>query len=680
MDYLTWNNLIASHLFKPEMADKRVYLFVTKQLISDIGSRNDADLKNFIDSVKEGPPWTTRSGLCQKALQSYIDWRERNLEYPPYIGYLALFVLAAGLEGDFAPHAYHPKLHSLIGEEPQTIPLPSFYKTVDLWDDLEQWSTEDKSGNLGIFRVAIVGSQFYVGLPIAQSLLSENERATLPVIFVESGLDPITSPSDVELINQIIKHGSNRFRPRTLDLLKSSGSTSADLHAFLIDTLRDELQAWDGTIDPDQIQAATSGRLFITLSLCCNLDRVAKQARIFLRFKTKKEIPEDGLLLVSSDSDLQFYTEPSVQGWSTQLKNKSNIFNAAQINWLTDFKMRNEDFGWRFNLPGSPIRIFVDGARFGFRELMEVQKLPSSSPFFLAIHAKCLTEIEDWGPQACLGFKKVSITTGMPEEWHFFYADAVTTNGTNLENYPKLALPKTARLSFEGGIRIEKGNQFFHFAPPGIALESQVVDVDITCNEASLKKIDQQSIYSLPSDATLGNKLEIKAHRNGQDICRKISLSLIKDLPCPNEIIGNWFDKFGKLLLPNEEATGAVAGACVKDSTPPPFTFNLILETSDSRRVLLMGQYAGQVVDWPKEPLPKEWEVIWSISMKRNGKAFFCGNEIDRCHPMKPLYKDKKKLSLWKEVLWYWRKKVEAPHQKKLKTLWKEYQDAARRI
>jgi hypothetical protein len=155
MNYLEWNDEIAKQFFTPEMADKRIYLFVTTDLIEKIGERSGVHFEDFIHAVKDGPPWTTRSGLCQKALQACEGWRNRHHQFPSYIAYLALFVLAAGVEGDFAKHSYYPRLRTLLGEEPRSGQYPSYDRMVELWDDLEKWANEDQAGHLGIFRAYI---------------------------------------------------------------------------------------------------------------------------------------------------------------------------------------------------------------------------------------------------------------------------------------------------------------------------------------------------------------------------------------------------------------------------------------------------------------------------------------------------------------------------------------------
>ena len=231
--FLKWNDALAQHFFRPEMAGRSVYLYVIDEVIAEAGDLLDPEVDDFTAAVKSGAPWVTREGLCQQALQSFEQWRTRDLPYPPYVGYLCLFVLAAGVEGDFAPHAYYPRLRHLLGYEAGST-LPSFDRMLALWDDLEQWSTQDRAGELGIFEARIAGGWLHVGLPLAQTILTEHERKALVRIFSRSALDPTSPPADAELAALLRQHGTGHLRPRTLELLATR--SDEDRYEVLLDT------------------------------------------------------------------------------------------------------------------------------------------------------------------------------------------------------------------------------------------------------------------------------------------------------------------------------------------------------------------------------------------------------------------------------------------------------------
>src|SRR2546427_135078 len=84
LDYLEWNDRIAVYFFRPEMVGRKVFLYVTAELIEELGNPRQAHLADFIGAVLTGPPWPTRAGLCYRAYDTFTNWRQRNLPYPPY--------------------------------------------------------------------------------------------------------------------------------------------------------------------------------------------------------------------------------------------------------------------------------------------------------------------------------------------------------------------------------------------------------------------------------------------------------------------------------------------------------------------------------------------------------------------------------------------------------------------
>ena len=116
MNYLEWNNIIAKKFFNDDMASREVLLYVNEESINNLDAEGNENVYDFIESIKIGPYWVTKREICDKALQSHENWRFKDFEYPPYIAYLAFFVLAATTEGDFNQKAYYPRFWELLGE------------------------------------------------------------------------------------------------------------------------------------------------------------------------------------------------------------------------------------------------------------------------------------------------------------------------------------------------------------------------------------------------------------------------------------------------------------------------------------------------------------------------------------------------------------------------------------
>ena len=64
MDYLKWNNSIATHFFKNEIAGRSVHLYVTEELITDIGQESGADFSDFIEAIKIGRQTVQKRRVC----------------------------------------------------------------------------------------------------------------------------------------------------------------------------------------------------------------------------------------------------------------------------------------------------------------------------------------------------------------------------------------------------------------------------------------------------------------------------------------------------------------------------------------------------------------------------------------------------------------------------------------
>jgi len=293
VDYLAWNYIVASDFFRPEIAGGRVHLYVTEELIAKLGYDRGGGLPDFIKAVKTGPVWVTGKGICQKALQCLDYWKYQRGRrgYPLYIGYLALFVLAAGIEGDFSSNEYYRRLRTLLGEESKPGQYPRFNQMKVLWDDLEHWANEDKSGEWGIFNINIAGSWVHVGRPIAQTLLTQEELKALPVIFAEADLDPTALVSEQAIAQSLAKYGRKHLRNRTLRLLEET-SAHDELRQALLERIVDELRDWDGTAS---LSSDEETQVYGLLRLCCSkLDQTAGRTTLTLRCSTKHEFPEKG--------------------------------------------------------------------------------------------------------------------------------------------------------------------------------------------------------------------------------------------------------------------------------------------------------------------------------------------------------------------------------------------------
>ncbi len=678
MDYLRWNGLVAEHFFWPDMAGRRVHLYVTEELITELGSPYGADTADFVAAVKAGPPWATARGLCDKALESFEGWRKRELAKPPYLNYLALFVLAAGIEGNFASHAYYPRLRYLLGEEPVPGQIRRFDRMSDLWEDLERWSSEDTAGEQGIFKYSFAGEWINVGLPKAQTLLTTDERHRLPAVFAKAGLDPSSLPSDRALAGLLERHGRRELRQRTRQIMAGNDGDTQSREA-LTEAVLEELQHWDGTVDSEIMPSTDEGGHYGALRLCCRVDAIAGRVQSTMRCKSASELPEEGLPLSQHGSEQRYYCEDYLMGWSSPVAQEagSPAVDAASWDWRRSLEMRALAGKWSFKLAPSPVRIFVSGATYGLPDLVETKQLPRNTPFYLAAHRGCSPLLERWGDSSCKNFRSVNIMSGLPDGWRLYFAEAAIDDTLVRSDYPVLAFPSTLQLSFDGGIKVSRSNHYFAFAPPRVVLRGGESSMQLYCNDLSLSPV-QENMYELPVGLPAGQMLSVTARQDGQ-ILRRVSLRLVEDFEWTDQGGRIRSDRFGAIYHPPHSGP-AVTGALLDGVEVAPFNFSTTVVVEGARRIFLVGKAPGQIARLSDEQVPESWSPVWAIPMHRHGQAIFCGTGIMESEPVQSAWGDSRKVEQWKALLWYSRKRILPPQHKSLKKLWIKYQKEAARV
>lgn len=677
MKYLDWNDRLATHFFRPEMAARSVFLYVTQELLDELGTPTSDTWRNFVSVAKAGHPWRP-SGLhnvCQKALHCRETWRQQNFKYPPFLPYLGLFVLAAGKEGDFSPNAYYPRLWTLLHEIGGRT-YPDFDKMHLLWEDLERWANEDKQGDLGTFTALVAGGCIHVGMPIAQTVLTEHERASLPAVFSAAGLDPTAFPPDSELTRLLLAYGSHHLRRRTLDLLQSGGD-EIEFVSVLLDIVKEELSSWDG-----QAGAAvddTRESLCGNLRLCAVVDRVASNARFALRCSMNRDFPEEGLLLRCPARSETFGCQEEILHWSTEISDTGTgrPLDAASFDWEAKLELRESHFGWRFTLRGSAVRIFVDGASEGLPGIIEVHQLPVSGPFYLALSPAARSEVDSWAKSSCNGFRSLAVRNGLFPGWSLYWSAGLVTRAAPCNTYSALCPPSSTRLLVRGGIPASRRNWFFPFGLPELVLEAPHGGEKVTC--AGVELHGDSGIFRLPAELPKEQKLHAEACRDAQ-VTRSNPFYVIGDFTWQWNPPRVSLDRFGAPKDSSLLQEGGAAGAWVTGFSPSRVVYSPHPSCFERRRVFFVGREPGQVTSWPAEPLPNTWQLVWAIPLERKGRAIFCGTDIQTSEPLpaRPGI-DRKKLKLWKEVLYLKQKRIDTPLSPRLAQLWKKFKEAARR-
>ncbi|MGB7520944.1 MAG: hypothetical protein WA896_15045, partial [Spirulinaceae cyanobacterium] len=514
----------------------------------------------------------------------------------------------------------------------------------------------------GIFNCLTVGRNNHIGLPLAQTLISEKERKGLPIFFAEAGLESDSSVSEQAMISLLLKHGRNFLYNRSQRLLENN--KDEDLRQALIERVLEELEAWDGTFQ--ETEAEEQKKFSGTLRLCCQLDTVAQRVRTSLRCHTKSEFPEEGLQLKIDDQSQAFYCEEYDSEWSSVIKN----IEANDLDWQQGLRMQSNDGKWQFRLKPSSIRFFISGEEEGLPGWIEVWQIPQNQPFQIIAKQEELTLIEQWGESQCQGYEKLSNFDGLPEGWHLFKVNLAQSDELLSKNHPSLSWPKKVRLNFVGGLRLGKGNQFFDFAPPQLKLAGNTHSQQILVNSKVLENT-KSGLYQLPEDSPKNTKINIEVCQDNEIIKTK-SLTLVESYISPHNYDLK-LDIFGDKTSKDEYINGAI----VEKINIPPFNFNTLLPVQGKQRIILLGSEVGQIAKATEEI---DWSPVWAIAMSRKGQAIFCGNNINNSQPITHTSTNNKQRKQWKDILWTKRKKITPPQNSTLRKLWNQYQQEAKSV
>lgn len=671
-DYLRWNDALASHFFNAENAGQRVHLQVDEDLVNEIGSPLGEGLGDLIAAILTGPPWVSRGGICQQALEASDGWRARGCPYPPYVAYLSIFVLAASVEGEFAPHSYYPRLRSLLGMEQGSM-LPHFDRMLELWDDLETWSVRDRNGELGTFEAVISGGWIHVGLPLAQAILTTGERRGLPRLFDAADLDPTTVPTTSELLSALRAHGTGALRARTMALLAAGPGSEAT--RALIDAVADEFASWDGEVPADSPAGTGPGRLVLgRLRICLAFDPVARRAAVTMRANSNRPFPEEALQLTAGGQDPMARCEVEAPGWSDPLTDprSGEHVRPSAAEWSAGIHLSDRLQHWDLRLPAAEVRAFAEGAPSGLPGLVEVHRVPRAQEFYLAFAADAWAALRPWA-EGCPGWRLYGRVEGLPSGWQLGFAERAREAGP--ARFSAVAFADRVRLRFVGGLRSAAGNTFFPFALPAVLIDGGSGDEELWCDGTRLPDLEPGRAYQIPAHPSEA-RITLEA-RQGERILARAS---VYSAPGFNWHLKEPIERIDRFGLSHASTEPWISGAMVAGGPAEPDIPSDPLRSPglrlSSRRIFFVGRHPDEVWCWPSEPAPESWSPVWAISITRRGHAVYCGPREGENGPL-PLGAGRNRDPRWRQVLWQWRRRVTAPPGSAA-TQWKQYQEAAR--
>lgn len=257
--YDDWNASVEAEFFDGSWAGRPVYLDMEDEVLEAIadrvGSTGDPKvaLENAVRPTLYLPP-ETGGHLLDLHLRRLRRWQQsRSDEAPPCLAVLALFSMAAeGMRGDetFRSNNYYARLSQCVGINPKAHAtaakrVESEFRrdSLELWNGLNAW-LHDHDGALGLPTAYSFDWRSYVGVPISQALLREEERLELRKLFDAYRLRPGQQLAASDMLRLLQEWLPRADVSPTLKRLFAQ----ADAQARIADIACIELQAWDGSI------------------------------------------------------------------------------------------------------------------------------------------------------------------------------------------------------------------------------------------------------------------------------------------------------------------------------------------------------------------------------------------------------------------------------------------------
>ena len=557
----------------------------------------------------------------------------------------AFFPLAAAHEGTWARHAYYPRLWDVLSEAGNG--APRYFRSVSsaLWHDLEVWTHNDKKGAWGLFKYQSAIDWEYVGLPISQTILTEEEREALPALFEEADLEPGAVLPEGQLAARLGAVADNRLRRRTVQLLVSA--QGSDYRSSLLENIQAELSDWDGSVANTPAQPES---LTIRAGLRIWLKEIDPAGFIESRIiaNLPSSLSADELLLENTNFPSKRFECQSLLSRLTDALHETGScqeLEAEKLRWDLRNQFQCCQTGARLVLQPESVRVFASGGS-ELSGFIEAKRVPSNGEFYIAAFGHAAGEINDWGSKNCRVWREVRALKGLPQRWRLFSASDVTGDGALAVKYPALSRPNSPRIRFEGGVRGGNSASYFPFALPQIRFDWHTPPSSVTCNGRPLRSVDGFKFLLGTDDIQDVNEIEGVA----RDVRTKASLFVVKDgwqwgegNDCPN------VNGYGLACL-NGEPT-RVRGAIIASPNLPPFVPDREAIVEETDCAVLLGRVPGQVADLRRGEALPDWQPVWAVTLARRSVAFaYCGDSIDSCLPASVVSEGNPKR--WASIIW----------------------------
>lgn len=396
MNYKDWNDAIARFFFNENKSEKEVFLFITKNDISKIGksvglSGNSSDIfENYLQAIRNDLEKAPRLPIINRPLHFYQQWNinyNKEKKYPPYIGYLVLFILplSSSSEANYNSNNYYGRLNDFLKKyrliADKEIGTTDFKNIDELWKEIEEWSILVMNSEIGYFELHPFTHKkwIHVGKPLSQAIFPVSAINRLHDLYDFLGLVPNGILKEDKIREIIKKHGVKKLNldKKTIDLILKSDN---EIGLSIIRLIQRNYERWEGKIEEEYFDQYKKAYIISELRLCFEIDEMNEKINHYYRLYSTNEFPENLNL------ERKYPVRYKAKNWS----------DIICLPFSENLELIDKHNNWKARTHNKAIRFFINGKRDHLSGWVEVPNYTPDIKNIAIVKNNLKEEFEVW--------------------------------------------------------------------------------------------------------------------------------------------------------------------------------------------------------------------------------------------------------------------------------------------
>ena len=530
--YSRWNQAIAAEVYSERVSGKPAYLDLEDEVLRIIAARawnppptipREALAAAVIATLRLSP---TPQSIFSEHVRRIRSWNGavNSDTAPPCIALLSLFSLVAedmAQTGNFSSNNYYDRLREQLRvsiDARENLIRDFRNETPLLWNALNSW-LEELGGRRGLPTAYAFDRRRFVGIPISQALVREQDRRRLPQLFAEYGLQPGQHLAVYEmrrLLAEWLPRGSVTISLKNLWRRPDTQDRIAEVACV-------ELEAWDGTIGIESAGGTVPTSIDLLLAAEIRF-RPRPKVDLLVVIRASKQVPLGSYCLGPSSSR-------NAAAVLERCGGHVSLTELSGTSWLTlepadsvsipdllfgSIELRHQPAGFSLTRGAPQLVLLRYNAQDGI--YVEVSRVELLETYLVLAYGTLAGKVADaLKTVARPGYQTYTASDllGLPEGWTAFYNVQLTTTPYVTEDdlKPLIALSKT-QISLGGGLTLPGLNVWHVAEPPEVGIASGLVGEKLRVTAIPVNQLRGSNLGSVLLGTMVGSgALNLAEHR-----------------------------------------------------------------------------------------------------------------------------------------------------------------------